>query len=80
MDRLNAEALAALIDRYNVKLQTFSGDIVAAARKQAADIMGELSARSDIARRIGESYAGFRSRTAAWSRVSLKAVLEARDR
>jgi TRAP-type mannitol/chloroaromatic compound transport system substrate-binding protein len=79
MDRLNAEALAALIDRYNVKLQTFSGEIVAAARKQAADIMGELSTRSDIARRIGESYAGFRSRTAAWSRVSLKAVLEARD-
>jgi TRAP-type mannitol/chloroaromatic compound transport system substrate-binding protein len=79
MDRLNAEALAALTERYNAKLQTFSGDIVAAARKQAADIMGELSARSDIARRIGESYAGFRSRTAAWSRVSLKAVLEARD-
>ena len=79
MDRLNAEALAALIERYNAKLQTFSPDIVAAARKQAADIMGELSGRSDIARRIGESYTGFRSRTAAWSRVSLKAVLEARD-
>jgi TRAP-type mannitol/chloroaromatic compound transport system substrate-binding protein len=79
MDRLNAEALAALIERYNVKLQTFAPDIVAGARKQAADIMGELSARSDIARRIGESYAGFRSRTAAWSRISLKAVLEARD-
>jgi len=80
MDRLNAEALAALTERYNAKLQTFSPDIVAAARKQAADIMVELSAKSDIARRIGESYAGFRSRTAAWSRVSLKAVLEARDR
>jgi TRAP-type mannitol/chloroaromatic compound transport system substrate-binding protein len=79
MDRLNAEALAALTERYNVKLRTFPGEIVAAARKQAADIMGELAAKSDIARRIGESYASFRSRTAAWSRVSLKAVLEARD-
>jgi TRAP-type mannitol/chloroaromatic compound transport system substrate-binding protein len=79
MDRLNAEALAALTERYNVKLQTFSGEIISAARKQSADIIGELSAKSDIARRIGESYAGFRSRTAAWSRVSLKAVLEARD-
>src|SRR5215467_12292548 len=49
MDRLNAEALAALTDRYNVKLQTFSPDIVAAARKQAADVMGELSTKSDIA-------------------------------
>src|SRR4249919_1056339 len=52
MDRLNAEALAALIERYNVKLQSFSPEIVGAARKQAADIMGELSGRSDIARRI----------------------------
>jgi len=79
MDRLNAEALAALTGRYNVKLQTFSADIVAAARKQAADVMGELSGRSDIAKRVGESYANFRDRTAGWSRVSLKAVLEARD-
>ena len=79
MDRLNGEALAALTERHNVKLQSFSSQIVAAARKQAADILGELSAKSDIARRINESYASFRSRTAAWSRVSLKAVLEARD-
>ena len=79
MDRLNAEALAALTERNNVKLRTFPADIVAAARKHAADIMGELAGRSDIARRINESYSNFRSRTAAWSRVSLKAVLEARD-
>ena len=79
MDRLNGEALAALTEAHNVKLQSFSSQIVAAARKQAADILGELSAKSDIARRITESYASFRSRTAAWSRVSLKAVLEARD-
>src|SRR5882672_7390414 len=36
MDRLNAEALAALTERYNAKLQTFSPDIISAARKQAA--------------------------------------------
>jgi len=79
MDRLNAEALAALIERNNVKLQTFPGEIIAAARKQATDIMGELSGKSEIARRISESYTSFRNRTAGWSRVSLKAVLEARD-
>jgi TRAP-type mannitol/chloroaromatic compound transport system substrate-binding protein len=79
MDRLNAEALAALTERHNATLRSFSAEIVGVARKQATDIMGELAARSDIARRINESYAVFRSRTAAWSRVSLKAVLEARD-
>jgi len=79
MDRLNAEALAALTQQHGVKLKNFAADIVGAARKQAGDVLGELGARSDIARRINDSYSAFRSRTAAWSRVSLKAVLEARD-
>jgi TRAP-type mannitol/chloroaromatic compound transport system substrate-binding protein len=79
MERLNAQALAALTERNNVRLMSFSADVVAAARRQAADILAELATRSDIARRINDSYADFRSRTAAWSRVSIKAVLEARD-
>ncbi|HEY4821089.1 MAG TPA: TRAP transporter substrate-binding protein [Xanthobacteraceae bacterium] len=79
MERLNAQALAALTERNNVRLMSFSADMVRAARRQAADILAELARRSDIARRINDSYADFRSRTAAWSRVSLKAVLEARD-
>jgi TRAP-type mannitol/chloroaromatic compound transport system substrate-binding protein len=79
MERLNAQALAALTERNNVRLASFSADVVGAARRQAADNQAELATRSDIARRINESYADFRSRTAAWSRVSIKAVLEARD-
>ena len=79
MERLNAQALAALTERNNVRLMSFSADVVGTARRQAADILAELAGRSDIARRINDSYAEFRSRTAAWSRVSLKAVLEARD-
>src|ERR1700681_1952063 len=65
MERLNAQALAALTERDNVQLKSFSADVVAAARRQAADILAELATRSDIARRINESHAGFRSRTAA---------------
>ncbi len=79
MERLNAQALAALTERNNVRLMSFSADVVGTARRQAADILAELAGRSDIARRTNDSYADFRSRTAAWSRVSLKAVLEARD-
>jgi TRAP-type mannitol/chloroaromatic compound transport system substrate-binding protein len=79
MERLNAQALAALTERNNVRLMSFSADMVGAARRQAADILAELARRSDIARRINDSYADFHSRTAAWSRASIKAVLEARD-
>jgi len=35
--------------------------------------------RSDMARKVHDSYAAFRDRTAAWSRVWIKAVLEARE-
>jgi hypothetical protein len=34
---------------------------------------------SDMARKVRDSDAAFRERTAAWSRVSIKAVLEARE-
>jgi TRAP-type mannitol/chloroaromatic compound transport system substrate-binding protein len=79
MERLNAEALAALTGRDNVKLRSFSSDIIGGARKQAADVLAELGAKSDIARRINASYSAFHKTTAAWSSVSLKAVLEARE-
>ena len=45
MERLNAEALDALVKQHNVKLTAFPGDLVAAARKQADDVLGELPQR-----------------------------------
>src|SRR6187397_844015 len=47
MERLNAEALAALIERHNVQLKSFPSDVVAAARKVSADVLGELAARGE---------------------------------
>jgi len=79
MERLNAEALAALIERHNVALRSFPGEVVAAARKVAADVLGEVAARSDLARKVHDSYVAFRERTGPWSRVSIRAVLEARE-
>ena len=79
MERLNAEALAALTEKHNVQLRGFPGDIVAAARKVASNVLAELAGRSEMARKVHDSYAGFRDRTAPWSRVSIKAVLEARE-
>jgi len=79
MERLNSEALAALTERHNVQLRSFPGEVVAAARKVSADVLGELAARSELARKVHDSYAAFRDRTAPWSRVSIRAVLEARE-
>ena len=79
MERLNAEALAALTTRNNVQLRAFPADLVAAARKQSTDVLADLAARSERAKRVHDSYAAFRERTAAWSRISLRAVLEARE-
>jgi TRAP-type mannitol/chloroaromatic compound transport system substrate-binding protein len=78
MERLNAEALAALTDQHGVKLRAFPNDLIAAARKQAADVVGELAGKSEITRKIHDSYMAFRDRTARWSDISIKAVLGAR--
>ncbi len=79
MERLNAAALDALVKRHNVKLTAFPGDLVAAARRQADDVLGELSQRSAITAKVHGSYTAFRAATAPWSRVSIEAVLRARD-
>src|SRR3954463_12821102 len=79
MERLNAEGLGALIERHGVQLKTFPRDVVDAARKVSGDVLGELATRSDMARKVHDSYAAFRERTAPWSKVSIRAVLEARE-
>jgi TRAP-type mannitol/chloroaromatic compound transport system substrate-binding protein len=78
MERLNATALDALVKQHNVKLTAFPGDLVAAARKQADDVLGELAQRDAISAKVQASYAAFRAQTAPWSRVSIEAVLTAR--
>jgi TRAP-type mannitol/chloroaromatic compound transport system substrate-binding protein len=79
MERLNAEALAALVKDHGVKLAAFPADIVEAARKEAHGVMGDMFAvHSDMRGKVSGSYDAFRERTAPWSRVSIEAVLRAR--
>ena len=78
MERLNIEALATLTTRDNAQLRTFPADIVAAARTTASDVLGELAAKSDRARKVHDSYTAFRDKISAWSHISIQAVLEAR--
>ena len=79
MERLNIEALNTLTTRDNAQLRTFPPDLIAAARTQAGDVLGELAGKSAGAKKIHNSYVAFRDRIAAWSRISLQAVLEARQ-
>jgi TRAP-type mannitol/chloroaromatic compound transport system substrate-binding protein len=78
MERLNATALEALVNEHKVKLAVFPEDLIAAARKQANDVLGELSGRSAMTGKVHASYVAFRERTATWSRVSIESVLRAR--
>jgi len=79
MERLNAAALRALISQHHVKLTAFPGDLVNTARKQATDVLGELASSSAVNAKVHASYMDFRARTAPWSRVSIEAVLGARE-
>jgi TRAP-type mannitol/chloroaromatic compound transport system substrate-binding protein len=78
MERLNAAALASLTGEHKVKLAAFPGDLVAAARNQSNDVLGEIASRDAISGKVHKSYLDFRARTAPWSRVSIEAVLRAR--
>jgi TRAP-type mannitol/chloroaromatic compound transport system substrate-binding protein len=79
MERLNTEALAALTGQHRVQLRAFPGDLIAAARGISGAVLVDLGNRSPVARKVLESYLAFRERAGAWSRISLKAVLEARE-
>src|SRR5688572_23292252 len=78
MERLNAEALTVLTSQHQVKLRSFSRDLIDGARRQATDVLAELAGRDEVTRRIYTSYLAFRDRTTAWSRISIEAVLSSR--
>ena len=52
---------------------------VAAAGRQAADILAEVGQPNEMARKVHDSYVAFRSQIANWSRISLQVVLGARE-
>jgi TRAP-type mannitol/chloroaromatic compound transport system substrate-binding protein len=78
-ERANAEALEVLVTKNNVQLFQFPVEIVRAARPHADAIIADVAAGSAVAKKIHDSYVKFRAGNARWSRVSIRAVLEARD-
>jgi TRAP-type mannitol/chloroaromatic compound transport system substrate-binding protein len=78
-ERANAEALEVLVTKNNVQLFQFPVEIVRTARPHADAILADVAAGSAIAKKVHDSYVKFRAGNARWSRVSIRAVLEARD-
>jgi TRAP-type mannitol/chloroaromatic compound transport system substrate-binding protein len=78
-ERMNADALDALVTKNQVKLFAFPSEVIRGARPHADAILADVARSSDIAKRIHESYSGFRERNSRWSKVSIRAVLEARE-
>jgi TRAP-type mannitol/chloroaromatic compound transport system substrate-binding protein len=62
-----------------VQLRTFPVDLIAAARGTATEVVADVAGKSPAARKVHDGYVAFRARIAPWSRVSLQAVLEARE-
>jgi len=78
MEHLNVDALTVLVSQHGVKLREFPSELIAAARAQSVDVLGELADRDTISRKIHASYLDFRGRAGAWSHISLEKVLAAR--
>ncbi len=78
MERLNADALAALTAQRGVQLRAFPRDLIDAARAQADGVLREVADRGAASRKVHDFYFAFRAQTAAWSRISIEAVLGSR--
>ena len=75
----NAIALRTLVEKHNVQVVPYPEDMIAAGRELGGDVMLEFTKGDSITRRIYESYAKAQHNSAAWSRVSLQAFLNARN-
>ncbi len=76
-ERRNAAALRALTTRHGVQLRRFPADVIAAARRQAREVLAQFN-RPGISGRIYRSYRAMLEELGAWPRVSIMGFLEAR--
>ncbi|MBZ0215057.1 MAG: hypothetical protein K8F25_00760, partial [Fimbriimonadaceae bacterium] len=75
----NAIALQTLVSQHNVQVIPYPDGVIAAGRELGGDVMLKFANSDGITRRIYNSYAKALERSAAWSRVSSQAFLNARN-
>jgi TRAP-type mannitol/chloroaromatic compound transport system substrate-binding protein len=79
-ERMNAEALKALVEEHGVKLRRFPAEIENAARASAEEVLAQFERMGGLDARIYRSYVDMRARLRDWSSISAQAFLDARSR
>jgi len=77
-ERMNAEALTALVDEHGAELRSFPDDVVEALRKQSPEVLAQFAGKGGIEARIHDSFVKNLQTLRPWSRTSLAAFLTAR--
>jgi TRAP-type mannitol/chloroaromatic compound transport system substrate-binding protein len=75
----NNRALVQLVDEHRVQLRQFPDDVLRRIREISHEVLAEVGARDDMARRIYESYTRFHAQVRAYHEISEKAYYLARD-
>lgn len=66
----NNEYLEKILAAGRVELRKFPDDVLAALKRHADEVIGEVIAQDAFSRRVYESYTNFRKKVASWAKVT----------
>lgn len=75
----NNAALVTLVKEHNVQLRAFPDDVLIKLRTISDEVVAELAAKDDTAKRIYSSFKTYREQVNDWHEISEKAFLRARS-
>ena len=79
-DSLNGDALNELVEEHGIQVRKFPDDVVAQLHKLSKEVLEEEAAKSEMAKKIYQSFQDFRKKTEPWTEASTEAYLEARSK
>ncbi|HYD31556.1 MAG TPA: TRAP transporter substrate-binding protein [Azospirillaceae bacterium] len=71
-------ALQSLVQKHNVQLRQMPRDVLIAMGNAAADVLADIRAKDPMAKKIADSFIGYRDTAVPWSRVGELAQYQAR--
>ncbi len=74
----NGEALQTLVEEHGVQVLRLPDEVLARLRTLSDEVVAELAGRDEFARKVFDSYRGYRDRVRAWSELSQRSYLNAR--
>lgn len=76
----NPAALQTLLTKYKVQLRAYPDDVLSKIRALSAEVVQELANKNAFSKKVFASYDKFYKESIAWSDISDRAYLNARDR